>query len=218
MWILSTFKRQPLAQRFLDSLQGAAPGRVLVDGGDPYDGLQLPPGWTYDYYPDNIGYLPRCNQVFFENPNEPWYGIGGDDIVVPPQPGWDKRLIDAAGPLGFSNCSDSGYKDHEPFPTGVHIFGGDLVRAMGFIAVPGCRHTYADDAWMNLFAAFPGLRVTCNDIRIEHLHVNRGLAVNDEAHQKAYAFVRQDYEAWGTIRATGEWDRAMERVRIARGG
>lgn len=216
MWVLSTYKRPVLAQRFLDSMHHAGPGRVMIDGGDPYPELRLPPGWRCNYYSDNIGYLGRCNQAFFEEPNQPWYGLTNDDIIAPDQAFWAERLIAAAGPVGFSSCSDGGWKVNEDFPCGLQVFGGDLVRAMGFWAVPGTRHCYADDAWLDLAKRFPGLWTPVLDIVIQHLHCDNGGMVRDETNHRAYGFTHQDYCAWGAVKESGEWSRALDRVAAAR--
>jgi hypothetical protein len=200
MWVLPTLGRPVICQRALSSIIQvgcSTPGIVVIDGDlDPrYRELNLPSGWTLHANPHNRGYLDTFNWAFRTYPDEPWYGLLNDDFMVR-TPGWDERLVAAAGALGFSSSNDL-WQSGQPAPgkpggrmCGALVFGGDMLRALGWWAPPGLFHCYADDAW-ELILDRLGNRKYLRDVIVEHWQEEA-----DETHQHAYGKLEADRLVW----------------------
>src|SRR5580700_580798 len=179
MWVLPTLGRPAICQRALDSIIAVGcttAGMVVVDGdSDPrYRELKLPEGWARLENSHNRGLLDTLNWAFRTYPDEPWYGLLNDDFVIR-TPGWDERLVAAAGPLGFASSNDL-WQAGQPAPgrvggrmCGALAFGGDMLRALGWWTPPGLFHCFADDAWEEI-ATRLGNRRYLRDVIIEHWH------------------------------------------------
>src|SRR5579863_2536027 len=159
MWVLPTFGRPGRCQETLDSIGAAFPtkGLVVVDGDpDPaYRTLRTPAGWSIALRPENQGVCAVLNCVLAAYPYEPWYGFISDDSIVATAD-WSAPLIEAAGRHGFANSAD-GFRAHLRMH-GAVVFGGDLLRAIGWWAPPGLVHCYVDDAWERLGRALGNWR------------------------------------------------------------
>lgn len=225
MWVLPTYGRPDLCQRFLDSVikHPGGPGHIIVDGDpDPaYTTLTLPPGWTIEFKDQNASFLFRLQGYFEEHPDEPWYGLLNDDFIIESD-NWTERLVEAAGQLGMSNSNDDwrASTDHTYGATricGALVFGGALVRTLGWWCVPGTKHCYTDDAWEEVGRRL-GNWTTCMDIMVRHRHVNlgpeKGMA-QDKTNILAVNRIDQDYSVWSKFQLKGEFDRAVMRVHEA---
>lgn len=223
MWVLPTTGRPAAAQAFLDSVAALGfaapptPGLVVVDGDrDPaYRALRLPPGWRIEFREESAGFLACLNRAFAERPAEPWYGLLNDDFIVRTG-GWDHALIAAAGPLGFASCNDGWQADpRNPRKRmfGATMFGGDLLRALGWWSPPGMGHCYADDAWQAIAGAL-GNWTPCLDVMVEHRHVWTGKSEKDATHEKAYSHLEADALLWERFKRQ-DLGAAVERVRQA---
>ena len=205
MWLLPSFGRAQRCQQTLDSIRAcgsASPGLVLVDGDpDPaYTALRLPPHWRLEIAPERRDIGARLNETFARFPDEPWYGFFSDDLIVG-TPGWDTRLIAAAGRRHFASPDDSGLGRKLPV-SGALVMGGDLVRAFGFWSVPGLRHVYIDNAWQELAGALNNL-VYLSDVLIEHRHHHAGKADPDETYRVGAASAAADLRVYQTFCETG---------------
>jgi hypothetical protein len=80
--------------------------------------------------------------------NYPYLASFGDDHV-PCTPGWDKALItviERAGGTGFAYPWD---ETREDIPEAV-VMSSNIVKALGWMAYPGCTHWYIDTIWADL--------------------------------------------------------------------
>jgi hypothetical protein len=68
--------------------------------------------------------------------DEPWYGFISDDSIVRTR-AFDVPLIAAAGCAGFANSAD-GWQAHQRMHGDV-VFGGDLLRALGWVGSSGAH-------------------------------------------------------------------------------
>jgi len=182
MWVLPTFGRPARCQQALCSITSAgvsSPGLVVIDGNpDPaYANLPLPPDWRAIYLPANLGVCGVFNHVLQTWKNEPWYGFISDDSIVRTR-GFDKPLVAAAGRAGFANSAD-GWQAHQRMH-GAVVFGGDLLRALGWWAPPGLIHCFVDDAWEHIGRAL-GNWVHLPQVMVEHLHPANAKATSDTA-------------------------------------
>jgi hypothetical protein len=92
-----------------------------------------------------------------------------------------------------------------------------IVRAIGYFALPACKHLYLDNAWRVMGDAL-GSRHYFADIVIEHMHPMAGKAEWDEGYarvnaQSLYDEDRVAFEAW--IRDGLEDDVAKVRAAIS---
>jgi hypothetical protein len=147
--------------------------------------------------------------AFFERfPDEPWYGVISDDSIVRTE-GWSERLVAAAGSAGFANSADGWQADKRMH--GATVIGGDLVRALGYIAPPGTKHSYSDDALEHLARAL-GNWTYVPDVTVEHVHAWNSNAGDDATYQKNYSTFDEDriaFQAW----LRDGFDAAVERAR-----
>lgn len=220
MWVLPTIGRPASCQAFLDSVAALGfghkptPGLVIVDG-DPdeaYRALRLPLGWTIEFREENAGFLACLNRAFAEHPGEPWYGLLNDDFIVRTG-GWDHKLVAAAGNFGFANSNDGWQADgahSKKRMCGAIVFGGDMLRALGWWSPPGMAHCYADDAWEAIGSTIGNWK-TCLDVMVEHRHAWTGKSEPDATHEKAYSYFDADAEVWKAFQQ-GELGAAINRL------
>lgn len=148
--------------------------------------LRLPFGWQIIYYHKNLGCIGALNYVFEMYPNEPWYGfIGDDEFLSPDSPqDWDMRLIKSAGDWHIAHAFEDWNKGKRC--QGFPVWGGKLLRAVGYWALPTCWHNFGLDSmheWLNGPPAFGGggLRniVCIPEVKIEHNRANPFLELDD---------------------------------------
>lgn len=193
MWVLPTYARPQRCQAALDSIAAAGcvrPGIVVVDGPQPgYADMRLPDGWRILVLPRNLGVCGVLNQVLqLYYPDEPWYGFISDDSLVR-TPAFDRPLIEAAGATGFANSGD-GWQAQKRMH-GAVVFGGDLLRAIGWWAPPGLKHSFVDDAWEKIARALGNWRHV-PQVMVEHCHARNAKAEQDETYTKAYSTFEDD--------------------------
>lgn len=200
MIILPTRGRPGNLKRFFECYEdtdAVAPGIVCVDDDDPrlvdYFPVRLPDNWRMSIN-SRIGLGPMINRAFQEHPSEAWYGAFSDD-AVPVTKGWDAALIEAAGADGMSYCAD-GINDEKQ--AGNCVLGGDFVRSLGWIILPGLTRIYGDNVLTEI-AQKRGVLHYLSDVRIEHWHFSNGRAPMDETYRKPEAGNdRRIYEQWKT--------------------
>lgn len=192
MWVLPTFGRPRRCREALSSINsaGSSPGLVMIDGDyNPlYEDLVLPPGWKIVRLPVNLGVCGVFNHVLATWPDEPWYGFISDDSIVRTSV-FDQPLITAAGQAGFANSAD-GWQAQVRMH-GAVVFGGDLLRALGWWAPPGLVHCFVDDAWEHIGRAL-GNWVHVPQVMVEHVHYWNGKSAMDATYHKAYVSFESD--------------------------
>lgn len=123
----------------------------------------------------------------------------GDDHR-PRTHGWDRRLIDAIEQLdgpGFAYGNDL-YQGPR-MPT-AWVVSAELVRALGWMMLPGCQHMFVDNAVLALGRATDRI-VYCPDVVVEHLHPYAGKAGWDDSYRASnapgrFAADQAAYEQW----------------------
>lgn len=105
----------------------------------------------------------------------------GDDHI-PRTPGWDEQLIkviEAMDGPGWAYGND--LLQGENLPT-AWVQSTELVRALGWMALPGCEHLFIDDAVRDLGRAAG--RITYHSgVVIEHMHPAAGKAAEDDTYR-----------------------------------
>jgi hypothetical protein len=195
-----------------------SPGLVWMDGCD-YPGLRLPPRWTARAEREHLNIGAIYRQFFAEHPSLPWYGMVTDDCL-PRSMMWDIELIRAAGSWAIAYPDDDwlhGLRENSQVPhvTSLVCFGGELLRAIGFWALPGQVQMYIDDVWESIAAPLNLLRY-CPEIKSEHRHFANGKRPTDATDTREFrglrfpAHDRQLFTAWKDSPAYSE---TLERVR-----
>ncbi len=219
MFFLPSRNRPERLQQALDKIVDAgtsAPGVVVIDGEDPtkYAGLRLPDGWRVEFLPNDMGGVARVwNWCVDQHPDLPWYGMITDDLIVQ-TPGWDKILIEAAGSRGIASANDLWQAQENIAQGRMHgaaVFGGDLIRAVGYWVPRGMIHNFVDDLWEMIGRSFQCWTVRM-DVVTEHIHPGNGKAPIDETYARNMRVVdgRLDF-ATKTLEAdTRTWRRWVE--------
>lgn len=200
MWLLASRGRPSSVVRFFSAWDGTkadSEGVLWIDSDeiDEYTAVcgKLPPKWSVISSPHNGGDLGDiCNRFFKMFPDEPWYGLLADDLL-PQTPYWDRMLIEAAGTDGLAYGDDGVHgARHATHP----CVGGDRIRELGWIALPGCKRIYIDNV---LFedAVKRNMAHYLPHVITEHLHFSNGKSPMDETYRKTHnAQDREIYEAW----------------------
>ena len=184
MWILPSRLRPNNLLRLIDAWErtgASTPVELCLDLDDSclpqYDVMQIPSGWNL-----SIGWrgpLSRLyNEAYQRHPHELWYGFIADD-VVPLTNGWDARLIEIAGSDGMAVP----YGGHDPDGAPHFVLGGDLVRSVGWLSLPGLDRLYIDTVWQKIAESRGVLRRVPNVI-LEHRHFSNRKAMIDATYLK----------------------------------
>ena len=184
--------------RFFKAAQStgmSTPGIVRIDDDDPdvvrYLALLLPHSWRVVIGKRN-GLGEITNELFYDLPNEPWYGLISDD-AVPSSREWDKVLIDCAGSQFIAWGADGASNGKKvDFP----VLGGDLVRRWKHIILPGLDRLYGDNVITDRGAREGVLRY-CPNVKVEHWHWTTGKTPKDDTYVKPSAARDRDtYLQW----------------------
>lgn len=216
MWILPTYNRPEQCAAVLSQIEKvgcSTPGIVIVNGYDgigKYSRIKMPPHWKIFFSPVNLGVCGAMQLHFLNHPFEPFYGLICDDEYVY-TPGWDTTLIKAAGRFGIAHGNDGWQSE-----TRLHTYatwGGDLLRTVGWWALPNLWHWYFDDIWEG-FARDCGLKRFCRDVQTEHKHYLAGKAIRDKTYAAAELKAVEDlqrYQHW----SQNEYPRVRDKVKQA---
>jgi hypothetical protein len=142
-----------------------------------YEGLELPKTFKIVKVSTGTRIGDIFNNIFRYYPNEEYYGIMADD-VMPETFRWDILLREACLPDKIVWGWDGGHDESLP----RHPFiGGDLVRRLGFLSVPGVKHWYVDNGWQDIALGL-GCGMYLPEIRMTHQHHTTGRAQNDRTY------------------------------------
>lgn len=179
-------------------------GIIIVDKSDfeIYEKKKLP--WPVHMVFDCTCFRDKVNMGAAAFPNEPFYGVLGDDMV-PETPGWDTELARVAGNRNIAGSSQVYIKGR----IGAGAVGGDLVRVLGWLCCPAVRHFYSDDV-MELIGSEFGCLTVRDDIRIAHHHFAAGKAPYDASY-KTRGSAAEDKIAFENWKRT-EWPAVRQRI------
>jgi hypothetical protein len=128
-------------------------------------------------------------------------------------PDWDKKLIAEITGRNIVTCDDG--VQHDARMSGITVFSGGVLRAMGYMFPPHFWHTYVDNVWEDI-----GRGANCwtyvSDVLVEHDHpfTNQQLdpAKADETSYKSYGQQARDVQAYQHWQAT-EKEAVIQRIR-----
>ena len=187
----------------------STPGVVVVNGSprEMYEGVELPPGWRIEFMDRNLGLCGALNWAFENFPNEPWYGLIGDDMV-PKTPGWDQLMLSALTPTGMVSSNDNWQAESGRLT--VYMVGGDLLRALGYWMPPGLWHCYSDDFWEAIGNHFQNWTFL-KDVIVETISPHKGDIAQDPTNVVAYSRMSKDKRVFDEWNRTAK-HRAFERL------
>lgn len=168
---------------------------------------------TIDDYLKNMPVFSRTMDARFDtltkklNEGAFWYyfrseilGFVADDNIFRTK-GWDEKITEALSRPGIAYGND--LYQGEGLPTSVFI-STEIVRALGWFALPACDHMYLDNAWKILGERL-GRLVYLPDVVIEHMHPVVGKGGWDETYSLSNTSERlsKDREAFENWLAHG---------------
>ena len=182
MWILPSRSRPHNLLRLIDAWArtgASTPVELCIDFDDPcqYETMEMPPGWRIVV--GSRGPLSRLyNDAYRRHPHDSWHGFIADD-VVPETPGWDAELIRTAGADGMAVPAGGETTGGCPH----FVLGGDLVRSVGWLALPGLDRLYIDTVWGKI-AESRGVLRRVPGVILEHRHFSNRKAMIDATYLK----------------------------------
>lgn len=184
MWFIPSRQRPHRLEKLMEACREtnmSTPAAVLLDEDDPclarYLELPLLPLWSAEVGP-RAGLSAIYNRSLAAHPGKSWYGVLCDD-AVPKTDKFDKRLSKLAGKTRFA--VPVGAHDDEVAPH--FVVGGDLVREMGWISLPGLERIYIDTVWDDI-ARKKGVYCKAINVIVEHHHFSNGMALMDATYKK----------------------------------
>ena len=197
MWILPSRSRPHNLLRLIDAWArtgASTPVELCIDSDDPfreqYEDMALPSTWR-TVVGQRAGLAHIYNQAYRRHPDARFYGFIADD-VVPETPGWDSILIEAASSDGMAVPAGGESTGGCPH----FVLGGDLVRSMGWLSLPGLDRIYIDTCWGDVAKA-RGVFRQAPEVTLEHRHFSNGKAMIDKTYIKSRK--QQDkfiYDQW----------------------
>ena len=150
---------------------------LRLDDDDPSGYVCDHPNWIVEIG-QRVPLSEIYNDAYWKFPGSAWFGFIADD-VVPKTNQWDTRLIEAAGRDGMAVPSGG----HDPNGAPHFVLGGDLVRSIGWLCLPGLHRLYIDTVWLDI-ATQRGVLRRVPEVLLEHLHFSNGKALMDQTYRK----------------------------------
>jgi hypothetical protein len=209
-WFLPSYGRPEKLLALRDAPGGMPEDLVvLVNEDDPRRAdYEATSAWPIHFVPAGSRVCDVWREVYRLFPNESCYGVLSDDLI-PMTPGWHEKMAEAAGKHHFANPR-GGPMWPQKLRSAVCI-GGDLVRAMGYLAPPGFNHNFVDDVWDLIGKTFRLIKPLA-DVTVEHRHPLFGTAEADATHTRGSADFEQDRARFEQWRTGGEWVDVAQRV------
>ena len=181
MFVLPSRGRPHNLKRLLAAWPETYPVWLRLDEDDAalsdYRKLKWPGHWQVEVGP-RTPLSEVYNTAFQRHPESDWWGFIADD-VVPETCEWENRLIEAAGSDGMAVPAGG----HDPEGAPHFVLGGDLVREMGWLALPGLDRIYIDTVWM-VIAKYKGVFRRTPDVMLRHHHFSNSLTEFDDTYRK----------------------------------
>lgn len=216
MWILTSLGRPDRIRKLVDSYAWGTHSTVYLTLCEKdsrlheYLSQQWPVGWHIEVVPI-LGNGPTYNAMLARYPNEQCYGFMADDQLLETSD-MLRALENAAGGWNVAYAND---KHHgEAIPT-MPCIGGELVRAVGYLAPEGMVHWGLDCCWYEIGKRVNSLAYQ-EHLTYEHQNPVWGTAADDRtyqlARQRSFGY-RDLLRAWIL---GGELQKAVDRVRKSR--
>ena len=197
LWILPSRSRPQNLGRLIAACRAtgmSTPALVRLDEDDftlsQYKSLIMPDNWKITVGP-RLPLSGVYNEAYRTMPETEHFGFIADD-VVPETHGWDRALIDSAGRDGMAVPAGGDTTGGTPH----FVLGGDLVRSIGWLALPGLDRLWIDTVWHDI-AQQRGVLRYLPEVVLSHLHFSNGKALFDRTYKKHNkAQDKALYETW----------------------
>lgn len=113
----------------------------------------------------------------------------GDDHLIRTK-NWDKLMIEKLESIGGHGVLYGNDLVHGEGLATAPVMSCELIKALGWMALPNCNHMYIDNAWMEIGRGI-GKLVYMPEIVMEHMHPSVGKAEMDEM----YSIANKQYDA-----------------------
>lgn len=214
MWLIPTRHRPHMMRALIEAMRATelpSDVAVMIDCCDGYEQIDWPDGWKVHRSDEHLEMSRSLNALFEAYPEEPWYGLVCDH-ARPESSEWSSALVESAGSWGIAtsvgrNGRPNKRTGKERFGAAT-VWGGDLVREVGWVWLPDVVHLYGDDAWEDIAH---GLNALVRDERsvVRNLLIVHGTMPRDSNHERLWrgqSYVRRDrdgYEKWQQERLPG---------------
>ncbi len=196
MWVLPSRGRPHNLARLAAAWRAtgaSTPVLVRLDDDDPTApeaaAVAARAGWVSETGP-RLPLAALYNEAFHAHTRETWHGFLADD-VVPETLAWDTALIETAGCDGMAVPAGGETTGGCPH----FVLGGDLVRSVGWLALPGLSRLFIDTAWATI-ARERGVYRYRPDIMLRHIHFSTGAPFDDTYRKPRKAEDRAVWRAW----------------------
>ena len=186
MFVLPSRGRPHNLLRLLDAWEdtrASLPVCLRLDDDDPslpeYLDIDLPNFWGLEVGP-RVPLSIIYNEAYKRLPEAAWWGLIADD-VVPETREWDFLLVEEARSDGMA--VPAGGHNNQAGAAPHFVLGGDLVRDIGWLALPGLDRIYIDTVWM-MIAKRKGVFRRMPDVMLRHHHFSNGKAPFDDTYRK----------------------------------
>lgn len=192
MWLLPTKGRPHQVGRFFEQWRKTAastPGILIVnedDRPDVYSLVNLPSNWKIVTV-NSTCVADAVNTVLMTLGEQDWIGLLCDDLS-PETMEWDRLLIERSKPWNIV-ASQNGSQEQRLH--GALVYGGDLLRAVGWMYPPGIKHSFHDDAWELIGDRCLNI-VKVPEVMVCHVHAG----TVDETGRKRNSYWNDDEKAW----------------------
>lgn len=197
MWVLPSRGRPKNIERLSKvwEFTGATTSVYLrLDEDDPalssYRDIVLPDTWHF-ITGSRVPLSEIYREVYELFQERSWFGFIADD-VVPETHLWDVTLIRRAMPDKMVVPAGG----HDQFSTPHFVLGGDLVRDIGWLALPELDRLYIDTVWADIAEA-RGVLYYEPEVVLSHRHFSNRMAAYDATYIKHDRDRdKQIYDAW----------------------
>jgi len=224
MWLLPSYRRPNLChEAVLAHVRAGTSTDVVLFVDPPHDGydFELPPNWRLYLSSTHVGMAEAMRWAFRTYPNEAYYGWLSDDLH-PRTVGWDMKLIEAAGQFFMVCCNDLQLATEPSIRDGVlpgaMCWGGNLVRAVGWWALPGVNQAGIDDAWIHLAHRLFDVKRYVPDVIVEHMSYKndkRPKDATDDWVRDGDRYIERDFETFNAWKSSLEPHLASLRIKDA---
>lgn len=204
MWLLPTRNRPNSVKELIASMEAVndvPTVAVMIDG--PHYDIDWPKHWHVYQSNEHLEIQKAINFLFEKHPDEPTYGVLSDHSRVKSH-GWSAGLEKSAGRIHVAMPNAGKEIFHKT--TGVRrmscpCFGGDLIRAIGWILLPTTVHLYGDDVLEDICYGLDIVKYE-PEIFVQDLSLRDGEVKFDDNHKRMWkgeSYVehdRQAYIAW----------------------
>ena len=187
--------------------------RIAVDDDDP----ELP-GYREHFSEPTLVVGPRkrmvptLNDVAMSLVDEyDALGFAGDDHCLRTRHG-DKHIMATLEEPGVGIVYGNDLLQGEMLPTFVFL-RASIVKALGYMAPPGCLHLFVDNAWKAWGQGARCLRYL-PDLVLEHLHPLVGKAPGDAGYDEVNELYGRDRKAWELYERV-RLNQDVEKIKVA---